>query len=744
MKEEGAKKAVGEGMELLAPAGGIAAALAAFDAGADAVYCGLKSFNARERTENFTPEEMSKIVAYAHKLGKKVYVTFNTLIKDSELDAAAAALAELDLIRPDAIIVQDLGVVRIARDFFPGLAIHASTQMGLHNSAGLAMAEAMGVKRVILERQCTLDELELMAKTSSVELEVFAHGALCCCLSGCCILSSWLGGWSGNRGKCKQPCRRRLYSEKGNGFYLSTKDLCALEAIPRLAAIGVKSLKIEGRLRKSDYVASAVTAYRAALDSEPGDFEKALPSIRNTLAKTFGRKWSLGFLSKESASDLIQHNSMGVAGLLCGKVTEVKRNGFEMEVARRIHVGDSVRIQPPSGDEGPSITVTKISSGGQPAMKGLQGSLCFIHCDKEVAPGSFVFKIAESVGDLQGRIDALKPQRASVDLEIKAGLDGVFVKIPGREEILEWKHETQFQSAGKRPLSPEALEEEFRASASEALCAGAVSAKVEGSPFIPSSVLKSIRREFWLWVEAKLPPDSARKDSEARLAKFIELHASMKGPGTESPRPTAIVPKSKKTPEGFATARELEEGPKAGEEAILPYFVAEGELSKLEKAIQKAKSEGVKVFRATSVFHFKLLKGIEGVEIKTCLPLPCCNAFAAAELASFGASQIQAWVELERAALEALIEKSPLPVELYRYGRPPLLSTRAALSVEGLVADARGAKFFVERKGELSIVLSEKPMSIPELPGASSLFDYRFAGFDEKGASSFNFDFALS
>jgi len=377
-------------------------------------------------------------------------------------------------------------------------------------------------------------------------------------------------------------------------------------------------------------------------------------------------------------------------------------------------------------------------------MKGLQGGLCFIHCDKEVAPGSFVFKIAESVGDLQGRIDALKPQRASVDLEIKAGLDGVSVRATGRPEISEWKHEAQFQSADKRPLSPEALEEEFRASASEELCAGTVSAKVEGSPFIPSSVLKAIRREFWLWLVAQLPPDAARKDSDARLAKFLELHASMKAHSAASASSTAIVPKSKKAPEGFATAREIEEGPKAGEEAILPYFTPEGELAKLEKAIRKAKADGVNVFRATSVFHFNMLKGIEGITVKTCLPLPCCNSFAAAELASFGASQIQAWLELEKAALEALLAKSPVPMEIYSYGRPPLLSTRAALSVEGLVADARGNKFFVERKGELSIVLPEKTMSIPELPGASSLFDYRFAGFDEKSSSSFNFDFALS
>ena len=220
-------------MELLAPAGNLECALAAFDEGADAVYAGLKKFNARERTENFTPEEMSQLIAYAHKHGRRVYVTFNTLIKENELDEAAAELARLETLRPDALIVQDIGVVRLARRYFPKLTLHGSTQMSLHNSAGLQFAKEIGLTRVILERQTTLTELEMMLKTKPpVEVEIFIHGALCCCISGTCLLSSWLGGWSGNRGKCKQPCRRRHRSADGNGFFLSAQDLETLEILP--------------------------------------------------------------------------------------------------------------------------------------------------------------------------------------------------------------------------------------------------------------------------------------------------------------------------------------------------------------------------------------------------------------------------------------------------------------------------------------------------------------------------------
>ena len=182
--------------ELLAPAGTPAGALAAFDAGADAVYCGLKKFNARERTENFSPEELDAVIGWAGTHGKKVFVTLNTLIKESELPELGEMLAELDRMHPDAVIVQDLGVLHAIRSFFPGLTVHASTQMGFHNSAGLALAAELGVRRVILERQTTLDELERMMrnKPSGIETEIFIHGALCCCISGSCLLSSWLGG----------------------------------------------------------------------------------------------------------------------------------------------------------------------------------------------------------------------------------------------------------------------------------------------------------------------------------------------------------------------------------------------------------------------------------------------------------------------------------------------------------------------------------------------------------------------
>ena len=414
-------------MELLAPAGSPACALAAFDAGADAVYAGLAKFNARERGENFSADMMRRVVDYAHKLRRKFYITLNTLVRESELSEILETLDLIDDIAPDGVLVQDLGILRIAREYFPRLILHGSTQMGFHNSAGLAVAEKLGLKRVVLERQITLEELSAIRKRTKLELEVFVHGSLCCSLSGTCLFSSYLGGWSGNRGKCKQPCRRRYFSKNGNGFFFSPQDLSALEILPRLREIGVESLKIEGRLRQPDYVFNTVSAYRMMLDASESEFAEKLPEARNLLAKTCGRRWSLGFYTAQSAKELIKSDAIGAAGLRVGVVEAARDNGFGFTAAKRVHLGDRLRIQPTSGDDGVALTVTKMFVENRPAKYVQIGKRVFICCDKPIAPGGVVFKIGESFPDYERRLEALPPRRAQVELKI--ALDGKTVSV---------------------------------------------------------------------------------------------------------------------------------------------------------------------------------------------------------------------------------------------------------------------------------------------------------------------------
>ncbi len=735
-------------MELLAPAGNLECALAAFDAGADAVYCGLKRFNARERTENFSFDEMSRLIAYAHKLSRRVYVTFNTLVKEDELDEAAQELARLEELRPDAVIVQDLGVVRIAREYFPKLVLHGSTQMGLHNSAGLAVAKELGLSRVILERQTTLAELEaIMRSKPPVELEIFIHGALCCCISGTCLLSSWLGGWSGNRGKCKQPCRRRHRSSEGNGFFLSAQDLATPELIPRLMKTGVASFKIEGRLRRADYVTNVVTAYRmlmdACLESEEA-FRAKLPEAKTFLARTYGRKWSNGYYTKESAANLIKHDAMGVSGLLCAKVVSTSPNGFTMSAARNVFLGDMIRVQPPSGDEGPAFRVTKMTLRGKSVSCAGKGEEVFVHADKEIPRGGLVYKIGERTPDYSARIAQLPLRLPLLDMDLKLSRTLCRVEIQGRA----YEQALALSEAEKQPLDPAHVAEEFSKLRDGRFEAGRVRVSVSGNPFLPSSVLRRLRKDCAAALLPLLDPVRSTEDCRAGLMRFRADHAALVHPELRERVPdTVLLPRGKhpKIAARCVIAREIADDPAPHEELLLPFYIPESMLEEVKTAVRRYTGKGGRTIRITSPGHFALLREYPELTLKTCMPLPVCNSMTVAELAQRGVSLVQGCLELGKTELAALARKSVLPFELYRYGRPVLLSTRAALPVHGRMLDAKGDAFLVEKHGILTQVLPEKVLNLPGLEEADACFhDLRAAEEHERDTARFNFDIALA
>ncbi|MDH3393146.1 MAG: U32 family peptidase, partial [Desulfobulbaceae bacterium] len=262
--------------ELLAPAGGLESFFAAIEAGADAVYCGLNDFSARAKAKNFTLAEVAGLTAYSHQHDRKLYVALNTLVKELELPHLVETLAALEEIGIDGVILQDLGVWRLIRDHFPGLALHASTQMTVHNVAGVKMLERMGFERAVLARELSVQEIGVIRQQTSIELEHFIHGALCFGISGQCLFSSYLNGTSGNRGRCAQPCRRRYLYHEQPGYYFSTNDFCAIEFLPQLIKAGVMSFKIEGRMKSAEYVGKVVEAYRLMLDAPPARRKEVL------------------------------------------------------------------------------------------------------------------------------------------------------------------------------------------------------------------------------------------------------------------------------------------------------------------------------------------------------------------------------------------------------------------------------------------------------------------------------------
>lgn len=259
--------------ELLAPAGGMDSVRAAVLCGADAVYMGAKSFNARRNAENFDLDQFRQAVDYCHLYGVKVYLTLNTLVYDEELSALLEEIHRACQAAVDGVIVQDLGVVRVIQKIAPELPLHASTQMAVHNLEGARMAAEMGLRRVVLAREMSREEIRQVVEQVDIQTEVFVHGAHCVCLSGQCYLSSMLGERSGNRGLCAQPCRLPFSVRERGRYGLSLKDLSLVERTEELKGLGVTSLKIEGRMKRPEYVAASVTALRTALEGGKPDLD---------------------------------------------------------------------------------------------------------------------------------------------------------------------------------------------------------------------------------------------------------------------------------------------------------------------------------------------------------------------------------------------------------------------------------------------------------------------------------------
>ncbi|MBS7258919.1 MAG: U32 family peptidase, partial [Eubacteriales bacterium] len=276
-------------MELLSPAGSMDCLISAVQNGADAVYFGGGSFNARRYADNFEGDELTRAVDYCHERGVRCYITLNTLLFEREIPSALDFAAELYRIGADAVLVQDLGLASLLRKYLPELTLHASTQMGIHDLGGLQYCKRTGITRAVLAREVGLDMIEYLAKNGGIEIETFAHGALCMSFSGSCLYSSMAGERSGNRGTCAQPCRKRASVSGRPGrhdYCLSPNDICMLSELDKLKKAGVSCVKIEGRMKKPEYVATVTRCYRAALD---GADAREIEKMRGELFELFNR-----------------------------------------------------------------------------------------------------------------------------------------------------------------------------------------------------------------------------------------------------------------------------------------------------------------------------------------------------------------------------------------------------------------------------------------------------------------------
>lgn len=531
--------------ELLAPAGSMAALQAAVNAGADAVYLAGMNFSARQFASNFTLPDIEKALQYAHLQGVKVYVTVNTLIKDSELSDVADYLFWLYETGADAVIIQDLGVASLCKELVPDLEMHASTQMNIHNLAGVLWARDFGFKRVILAREMSYSEVtDLVRKKNRIELEIFVHGALCYSYSGQCLISSLIGGRSGNRGRCAQSCRKPYQLMEGkidsygrpyelvihprdDEYLLSTRDLSLYPVLNKILDLKVDSVKIEGRMRSPEYVATVVEIYRKTLDNARyKNWEEDVEEVIR-LKLAFNRGFTQGYLLKNDENTVRDGESPGNRGLYLGRVLNSHKKGYntiiQLEQDYILKKGDGIVF----------IAPNKEKYGMQvDQVPGLAGGKIYLPTPKRVPTGSRVYLTrCRSLLKEATKIIQDKPKSIPLDLEIswdkesRINLKADFTDLQGNPNKLCVKTDLIMDNAIKKPLSRKQILKQLSKTGDTPFIIRKIEAEYPGGLFTPLSKLNQIRRDFLknaetLILENLKPPKIQIESSETRLIKI--------------------------------------------------------------------------------------------------------------------------------------------------------------------------------------------------------------------------------
>ena len=505
--------------ELLSPAGGFDAALAAFQYGADAVYLGLPRFSARADADNLTPERLRTLLAYARSFSppKKVYVTFNTLVQDAELPQALELLDTLNDLSPDGLIVQDLGLARLVRDHFPRLALHASTQLAVHNLDGVLALQALGFTRVVPARELTLDEVGQLVRDSSTEIEIFVHGALCYSFSGLCLFSSHMAGRSGNRGRCAYCCREAFARDDAqNALYpFSMRDLALAPLLERVVETGVHSLKIEGRMKSPLYVACVTDYYRRKLDGRLSP--EAERELVQDLQTVFSRPWTSLYAEGFDAAPeaIIDPVAIGHRGAPIGRAAAVFRDRrgirwLRFTSARALQKHDGLQVELPGGGKPFGCAVNALRAAGETrtAISLPAGSSVEVALPEDdvpaIPPGAPVFCSASQAVrrryEIQGLREAALPSGRPADVHVTLSPDSLAVRATaafddGQDEVSSEVRLTPSLPPARQPeQTPAAVRKAFERLGDTAWRLGNLTLDDPASCYAPPSLLNEARR----------------------------------------------------------------------------------------------------------------------------------------------------------------------------------------------------------------------------------------------------------
>ncbi len=719
--------------ELLSPAGDFDTALAAFEAGADAVYCGLADFSARAFAKNLSFDELARLVAYAHAKNRKVYVTFNTVVDEDALDDAISILARLDEIAPDGVIVQDLGVARLCRRHFPGLALHASTQLVAHNLEGVLALKALGFVRVVLARELSLAEVASISKRcGDLELECFIHGALCYSLSGLCLFSAMENDRSGNRGKCAYCCRQQFGATKATPF--SMKDLRLGEEVRKLVEAGVASLKIEGRMKSALYVASVTKYYRQILDGFGGEPPVTVADLETVFSR---RTTTLHFDGHRD--DVVDSTALGHVGTPVGTVKRVTkdrdgRSWIRFHTARALERHDGLQFASQDGGRPVGFGITEM-------RRAISRANVF-----EVPAGADVeVLIPDDLADkCRGTVycsmsNAVKrrfpapafrpseyPAGSLVDVTVALSPDGVRASSDLFGRVAECSVQAELQPAKNPEKTYAAVEKAFSKLGETGYRLGRLSLVDEDRVFAPMNLLNDLRRRL---VEKF---DEARE--AARRKKIAAAVDDRPEPPVEMarsvPRRTVKLRLGQTLPAGEWHETVVAVSPHddlsqlaafAGARLALPVYNPELEFGRLRVMVKRLAREGWSKWEASDLATLSLLRSAGVSEISADWTLYAFNSSALAELHSLGAGRFVASPENDRENLQYLAE-SGYDVEFLVQQSTPLFVSLNKPAFE----DVEGLRIF--RRDGLWVATRPVPRTFAAPDGVSTRIDLSWEG----------------
>lgn len=711
--------------ELLAPAGSWEALVAAIQNGADAVYLGGKLFNARQSANNFDNDELARAVEYAHVRGVKIYVTVNILLANHELEEALGFLHLLHNIGVDAVILQDLGLARLARETIPELAIHSSTQMTVHNLPGVQLMQESGFDRIVLAREMDLEEIRQIKKQSGADLEAFIHGALCVCYSGQCLMSSMIGGRSGNRGRCAQPCRLQyqLVDQQGQAladpgqvgeYLLSPRDINTSAYIPQLIAAGINSFKIEGRMKRPEYVATVIRTYRNLIDRALEDAHnyQVEEQENRDLAQIFNRDFSPGYFLGNPGKDLMSYKRPNNRGVRLGRVKgfNPKHKTVEVQLEEPLRLGDGIEVWVTEGGRS-GIEVSTILVNGQPVEAAPAGTLVGLNIPGKIKPGDRVFKTHDASLMEKARetfTSTRETRKIPLTFTLRASVgEPMYMRVDDAQGFSADGYSEQVgQAALKRPLTQEYLAEQLDRLGNTPFALERLEAELDGQVMLPVREINELRRQVLTDLEHKRAkatrkPGVAQHLFQERLRGAMKEIHRQKSPHNAGPKLAVNVADldslraavsyganivyfggESYRSKGILTERDLEQGlafcQQNGAELVLntPRILHDRELKRFTGLLEKAAAMPI---HGVLVGNLGLLKRVPDYTDKPIIgdfPLNIFNSGTLLYLQELGVNRAVLSPELTFKQVQEIAENTPLPLEVLVQGALPLMNTK--------------------------------------------------------------------